>query len=159
MLRPPGPQDVAALVRACGDADIANFTRVPVPYAEGDALDFLRGAADTWAAGTSVVFVIAGSADELLGTCGLMLGATHGELGYLVAPWARRRGVATEAMSILTAWAHKERGLPRVVAKIEDVNLASIAAARAAGYRQFGDGFELELKGTSRKMHYYEHCA
>src|SRR3712207_6850158 len=45
--------------------------------------------------------------------------AAEAELGYMVAPHARRRGVATEALLLLTRWAFEERGIQRAVLHID----------------------------------------
>jgi ribosomal-protein-alanine N-acetyltransferase len=56
------------------------------------------------------------------------------ELGYVVAPAARGRGVATETLRLLTAWALDEVGAERVELRISVENVGSQKAARRAGY-------------------------
>ncbi len=66
------------------------------------------------------------------------------ELGYAVAPGARGRGVATEALRQLTQWAF-DQGMLRVVALISTDNPASSRVAEKAGYT---------LEGVLRSVHH-----
>jgi RimJ/RimL family protein N-acetyltransferase len=54
-------------------------------------------------------------------------------VAYAVLPQRRGEGVATEAVSTLTAWLHDERHAV-VEANIADDNLASQAVARRCGF-------------------------
>jgi RimJ/RimL family protein N-acetyltransferase len=64
--------------------------------------------------------------------------AREAELGYLVAPWARRRGVATSALLQLTRWAFEDRGILRAYLRINVGNDASRGVARRCGYTYEG---------------------
>ncbi|HEU4424080.1 MAG TPA: GNAT family N-acetyltransferase, partial [Pilimelia sp.] len=57
------------------------------------------------------------------------------EIGYWVAPWARRRGVATAAATALANWAFA-RGHARLELLTEPENVASQRVALAAGFRR-----------------------
>lgn len=56
------------------------------------------------------------------------------ELGYMVGPQARGRGVGTELLRLLTSWAFDEAGALRVALIIDTQNPASIRVAEKAGY-------------------------
>ncbi len=60
----------------------------------------------------------------------------RGEIGYWTSPWARRQGVATRALQLLSGWALDPQGLGlrRLELYAEPVNLASQEVARRAGY-------------------------
>ena len=60
------------------------------------------------------------------------------ELGYVVAPAARGRGVAGEMLRQLTAWALAEAGAQRIVLIIDVENAASSRVAERAGYTREG---------------------
>ena len=60
------------------------------------------------------------------------------ELGYMVGPNARGRGVATEMLRQLTRWALDEAGALRIVLIINAGNPASIRVAEKAGYVREG---------------------
>lgn len=66
--------------------------------------------------------------------------AEHGtaKIGYRVAPRARGRGVAREAVAAVTGWAFAEREVVRVQLEHAVANVASCRVALAAGFRLEG---------------------
>ena len=68
------------------------------------------------------------------------------ELAVWVVPQARGRGLARRALALTGRWLLEECGLERVGLLIVPANVASIRAARAAGYREEGvlRGYTLE---------------
>ena len=60
------------------------------------------------------------------------------ELGYAVHPAFRRRGVATRAIGLASSWALGEGGFARVELGAKRHNVASLHAARAAGFTEEG---------------------
>jgi RimJ/RimL family protein N-acetyltransferase len=60
------------------------------------------------------------------------------ELGYVVASAARGRGVATEALRLLTAWSFTELGALRIELFISVENNASQRVAGRCGYVREG---------------------
>ena len=76
-----------------------------------------------------------------------------GEIGYWVAPWARRRGVAGAALGLLSGWAIGHLGLERLQLKADLRNEASQAVAIRAGFRREGVlRSYVEMKGERRDM-------
>jgi ribosomal-protein-alanine N-acetyltransferase len=129
--------DVPAIVAICDDPEVARFTRVPSPYTEQDARDFLAGR--VMEAETSFAIVSADDSGEVLGSMGLRdAGEGRGEVGYLVAAPARGRGVATRALRLLSEWALREGGLARVQLYTRTDNPASQRVAQGAGFRREG---------------------
>lgn len=61
----------------------------------------------------------------------------HAEVGYWIAPWARRRGYAVEATRMITAHLFRQ-GFHRVHLLIATGNHASQAVARRAGFTEEG---------------------
>jgi RimJ/RimL family protein N-acetyltransferase len=59
----------------------------------------------------------------------------HGtaELGWWTAPGHRGLGVASAAAGLIVAWARRDLGLARVMARCPATNAASVAVARRAG--------------------------
>ena len=64
--------------------------------------------------------------------------AQEAEAGYILAPWARGRGVAGRALSLLTEWALVELALERVELRISVDNLPSIRVAEHCGFVREG---------------------
>ncbi|HEX2208435.1 MAG TPA: GNAT family N-acetyltransferase [Longimicrobium sp.] len=59
------------------------------------------------------------------------------EAGWVLAPWAHGRGLATEAVRAALAWADAHLAAPRTVCLISPENAASIHVAGKCGYREF----------------------
>lgn len=140
-VRPVEPRDLEAVVAACQDPDIQRWTTVPSPYGPEDAERFLRISQEGLATGEHVVCVITDDADtELLGAVGFSLDRADlvGQVGYWVAPEARRRGAATRAVRLLCRWAFEELGLGRMELYAAVENPASNAVARACGFQHEG---------------------
>src|SRR5262249_39239390 len=60
------------------------------------------------------------------------------EIGYWVAPWARRRGVATAATRVLSDWAFDHRAVERLELLAAKENVGSQRVALAAGFTREG---------------------
>jgi RimJ/RimL family protein N-acetyltransferase len=75
----------------------------------------------------------------LVGTGGLSLrsGRMGPEIGYSIAPWARRNGYAAEAAHALAEWGLAQ-GAPRVHLFADVRNTASQAVAVRAGFTREG---------------------
>lgn len=136
LLRPWAPGDVPEVERACQDPDIQRWTLVPAPYSRADAEAFVGGSAGRWADGMPSFAAVDAGSGELLGSFGVVGVSDEGdtEIGYWVAPWARRRGVATRGMRMLSRWLLESVGSPRLVWHAVVGNVASRRAAEAAGY-------------------------
>lgn len=80
----------------------------------------------------------------------------QGEIGYWVADWARGNRVARRAVELLSDWALNELGLSRLLLRIERENVASIAAALAAGAQPTGITVDEEVRDRARNYGIYE---
>ena len=60
------------------------------------------------------------------------------EVAYVIAPPARGRGIATEAVRLLAEWGFDHLKLQRIELKIHPENVASIRVAEKAGFRREG---------------------
>lgn len=126
-----------ALVRACSDPLVSRYTSVPVPYTREDAVRFI----DAGRSATALPLAAVDPLDpgEVLGAVGLhAVSRTRrkGEIGYWTAPWARERGVATEALQLLSRWALDTLGLERLDLYAEPENEASHRVAERAGFER-----------------------
>lgn len=59
------------------------------------------------------------------------------EAGWVLAPWAHGRGLATEAVRAIIAWAAQHLRSRRIVCMIAPDNVASVRVALKCGYKEF----------------------
>jgi RimJ/RimL family protein N-acetyltransferase len=140
--------DVAAMF---DDADVLRFTRVPTVVPDGWEREWLEFYEEGRRAGTREAFAVVDPGDGTFLGLGLAFGIDREgrqlELGYVVAPSARGRGVATETLRELTAWAFAELDALRIELWISAANEPSKRVAERAGYR---------YEGTLRSFHFKE---
>jgi RimJ/RimL family protein N-acetyltransferase/nitrite reductase/ring-hydroxylating ferredoxin subunit len=131
--------DAPAITAACQDPEIQRRVPIiPVPYTEADARRFILMTLQAWHDGTSCEFAIVDPAtDQYLGSVGLHLGPNprRHAIGYLVAPWARRRGVATRAVRLVARWGFERFGIQRLALWTLPGNVASQGVAERSGFR------------------------
>lgn len=134
--------DRDALVAIANDETIRRWTRVPSPYTDLDAENWFALTRTTRAAGHQAAFAVVDAGDdELLGSIDLRMNPADpaiAELGYMVGPRARRRGVATRAVELITEWAFGTLGIERVEILVDPRNEPSVRVAESAGYRREG---------------------
>ncbi len=124
-----------------GDPELLRFTRVPEPAPPGFARTWLDGYEAARREGSREAFAIV---DEAEGFLGLALApwidreTRTAELGYVVTPETRGRGVASEGLRQLTAWAFAEPGVLRLELLISVANTASKRVAQRCGYVREG---------------------
>jgi RimJ/RimL family protein N-acetyltransferase len=152
-LVPFAEEHLEAVGALLDDPDIVRFTRIPDPRPEG----FTRTWLDRYVAGrregTREAFAAVDADGRFLG---LALAPTidpegrEVELGYLVAPDVRGRGVATRMLALLTRWAFDEAGALRAALIIDVANPASERVAERCGYVREGVMRSVHLKGDVR---------
>jgi RimJ/RimL family protein N-acetyltransferase len=136
--------DVAALVE---DPDVLRFTRVPEPAPPGFARTWVARYEAGERDGSCAGFAAIDGAGAFLGLALAPQIDVEGrelELGYIVAPCARGRGVGTAMLRELTRWAFDEAGALRVSLMIDTANVASRGIAERCGY---------VLEGVQRSAH------
>jgi len=133
---------VEPLAALLADADAQRYLRVPVPVPPGFVDNWVRQYDAGRIDGTQEGFAIVDSADGSF--LGIAVMPQFGqetrtaELGYAVAPAARGRGVATQALRLLTDWALTELGALRLELLISIDNEPSKRVASACGYVREG---------------------
>jgi RimJ/RimL family protein N-acetyltransferase len=122
------------------DPDVVRYTPIPSPLPAGFGPAWLAREESGRADGTREAFAIVEDPEfHGIGVApSINVPAREAELGYLVAPWARRRGVATSALLQLTRWAFEDRGVLRAYLRINVGNDASRGVARRCGYTYEG---------------------
>jgi RimJ/RimL family protein N-acetyltransferase len=141
-LRPWGDADLDAMVAICRDPEVARFTRVPEPYTEADARVWIAAQPGRRRDGEGVALAIVdrpGAAP--VGSIGLHVDPADrdvAEIGYNVAPHARGRGLASEALRLVAGWALAEWRMGRLQLTTHVGNAASQRVAEKAGFRREG---------------------
>ena len=141
VLRAWEPGDVGWVHEACQDDDIARWTNIPWPYGEDDARSLVALSEHGRRMRTAALFAVTTPDGEPLGSAGLTFGdadSDGAEVGYWIAPGGRRRGAATAAVKVLTAWALGELGFARVALKTIVGNEGSERVAAGAGFEREG---------------------
>jgi RimJ/RimL family protein N-acetyltransferase len=139
-LRPYRRSDADDLVAGLNDELTRRFTPgIPNPYTRADAGWWIdQGAPRAFKTGGAAYAIADPTTDRLVGGIGLSNPRPDkalAEIGYWVAPQARGRGVATEAVSALAAWA-AEQEIHRLDLYTALENVASQRVAIAAGFRR-----------------------
>jgi len=136
------------------DPDLLRFTRIPEPVPPGFARTWLEGYEKARSDGSREAFAILGDKGDFLGMAfapQIDRRTRTAELGYVVAPDARGRGVATEALRRLTEWAFAELGMVRLELMISVENAASKRVAERCGYVREGVLRSLHFKQDLRE--------
>lgn len=135
------------------DPDVLRYTRFPDPPEPDFPREWLARYDAGRATGTKEAFAIEDARDGALLGVALMVDADRAagsaELGYLVAPAARGRGVATAAVKALTRWALDD-GLQRLTLLIDATNTGSRTVAERCGYALERVDHDAELRPGRR---------
>jgi [ribosomal protein S5]-alanine N-acetyltransferase len=130
------PADVDALAKYANNRRISvNLRdRFPHPYTRDIAQAFIRSVRERLPE-TAFALAVAG---EAVGGIGFVLQEdierVSAEIGYWLAEPFWGRGMATEAVRAMTAFAIEQHGLTRVYARVADWNAASIRVLEKSGY-------------------------
>lgn len=142
ILRPWRENDADAVFAACQDPEIVRWTTIPFPYEHKHAESYVGPmSADAWTHKTAVNFAVTDVAGTLVGSFGLVRMAplqSVAEVGYWVAPHARRQGVAVRAAAAVAEWALRDVGFARVELLAAQGNAGSRRVAERIGFRQEG---------------------
>lgn len=143
LLRAYEPTDAAENLHMFDDEESRRWTPAPDPYTREDSdlwcgriANLARTSGDglNWAAAD-------GETGRLVGSFGLKhtdWQARVTEVGYLVAPFARGRGVASEALAAISRWVLVEQGFHRLQLTAAVGNLASRRVADKCGFVEEG---------------------
>ena len=132
---------LGAVAAMLSDPDVLRFTRVPDPTPP----DFPQTWLETYEAGrrdgTREGFAAFDGDGRFVGVAlafGIDRDEGEAELGYIVAPAKRGRGLATAILRALTDWAFAETGVERIRLVVDVENPASLRVAERAGYVREG---------------------
>jgi|JI10StandDraft_1071094.scaffolds.fasta_scaffold17393_5 RimJ/RimL family protein N-acetyltransferase/DNA-binding CsgD family transcriptional regulator len=136
-LRAPRADDGDDITLGCQDPQNQLWTTIPVPYARGDADEWLakRPTPEAWWAYPTWAVTVPPS-DRWGGNIDLRPDGEGGaEVGYLLAPWARGHGHAARALRLVCAWAFSTLGVQAVTWYAFVGNEASRHTARRVGFQ------------------------
>ena len=140
VLRPFRPEDAADVAAACRDPDIPRYTLMPESLTEDGAREWIARRTAAWAHGLCSFAVTVGSDHRCVGQAGVGLVAElrRAEAFYWLEPASRGRGLATEALDVVTRWAFAEHGVRRAHLVTHLDNLSSQRVAQRCGYQREG---------------------
>jgi RimJ/RimL family protein N-acetyltransferase len=73
-----------------------------------------------------------------IGNIGHLLSAEEVEIGYFIVPNERKKGYATEAITIMVDYLFLSKTIERIQAKADPENIASCKALEKAGFKREG---------------------
>lgn len=138
VLRPFDEDDVPALTDMMNDEQVAAWTAVPQPYSEAGArrwIDEYAPAERTAGRGLDLA-VTEFLTQRLVGVIQLAKTNWHirsTELSYIVAPWARGEGYASEAALATAQWLFNDQKFERIELRTAADNTASQQVAQKIG--------------------------
>ncbi|MEU3276938.1 GNAT family N-acetyltransferase [Streptomyces antibioticus] len=138
VLRPLDEDDVPALAAMMNDEQITAWTSVPQPFGEEDARRWITeyAPAERTAGHGLDLAVTEFLTQRLVGV--IQLGRTNWhvrstELSYIVAPWARGEGYASEAALATAQWLFTDQKFERIELRTAADNTASQQVAQKIG--------------------------
>lgn len=152
VLRAPHEHDIDALANLANNANIATMvSRMPHPYTDADAADFVRRT-KIGAIGKCVYAITKADTGAFLGCCGVEPhpdGKTA-EIGYWLGEPYWNKGYATEACQVLTDMAFRTRDIDQIDARCRVMNVASRRVVQKCGFQFQGSGMadSLALGGS-----------
>lgn len=138
VLRPFDEDDVSGLAEMMNDEQVTAWTSAPHPYTEEDARNWIaRLAPAERAEGRGIVFAVTEFLTQRL------VGIVHlqntdwrvraSEIAYVIAPWARGEGYASEAALATAQWLFHDRKFERLELRTAADNAASQQVAQKIG--------------------------
>ena len=140
-LRHPKPNDAPAITRAINDWEVVRWlSRVPYPYQQTDAAEFIDRSEIAWAERNASRFVII-LKSEIVGGIGL---ERHDKslfnLGYWIARRHWNNGIATEAVFAIIDFAHEQLAASRITASCHEENQRSEKVLLKANFSRVETG-------------------
>jgi ribosomal-protein-alanine N-acetyltransferase len=138
------PSDKPALIEHLREKEIYNHTlRIPYPYTEADAKEWLTVVAKTTQQqGRAVHWAVRNAEDFLMGGCGFdgfQVGKSHrAEIGYWLAKPCWNRGIMTAVVQRICQYAFEEFALVKITAHVFATNPASARVLEKCGFEQEG---------------------
>jgi RimJ/RimL family protein N-acetyltransferase len=136
LLRLPEDRDSATVYMYGQDPDIEETAWLPIPFPcpRDVAIRTVHDLQKGWHGRHGLTLVITMSpAADMCGVLHLSADAAGvGEIGYGIAPQYRRQGLATRAITMVSAWAFAQLGLTRLEIVVTAPGIHGLASRRAA---------------------------
>ena len=143
-LRWPRICDAASVHKFCSQWEVARYTaRIPHPYPPGSAERFIYAAREANASGRDLTLVMtpAKGKSDAIGSISLeSRGADRLALGFVLAPEAWGKGLATEAAEAMIDAAFGLTPVVEILAGVRVENEASKAVLEKCGFALLGTG-------------------
>ncbi|MFG2782174.1 GNAT family N-acetyltransferase [Streptomyces prunicolor] len=138
VLRPLDEDDVPALTEMMNDEQVASWTDVPQPFTEAGARSWITNyAPNERTSGRGLGLAVTEFLTQrLVGVVQLTKTDWHvrsTELSYIIAPWARGEGYASEAALATAQWLFGDQKLERIELRTAADNTASQQVAQKIG--------------------------
>jgi RimJ/RimL family protein N-acetyltransferase len=152
-LEPLSEAHLGAVAAMLSDPDVLRFTRVPDPTPADFPQQWLAAYEAGRRDGTREAFAALDGDGRFVGLAlafGIDRAEAEAELGYIVAPEARGRGLGTAILRALTDWAFAETGVQRLQLFVDVENPASLRVAERSGYVREGVMRSVHVKNGRR---------
>ncbi|MCQ4082720.1 GNAT family N-acetyltransferase [Streptomyces sp. RB6PN25] len=138
VLRAYEEEDIPALTEMMNDELVTAWTSAPHPYTEDDARGWITGRAPAERSeGRGIVLAVGEFLTQrLVGTVHLRntdWRCRSAEVGYLIAPWARGEGYASEAVLAAAQWLFADQKFERLELRTAADNTAAQQVAQKIG--------------------------
>jgi [ribosomal protein S5]-alanine N-acetyltransferase len=138
-LRRSTPRDAQALFEMAHDPLVMQYMDWPAQLAQGEAWAFLDAAIQRWQDGSEYHWMIEdASTGAALGSINCRARGFAAEFGFLLAPRAWGRGLATESAQLLVGWLKGRPPIQRIWATTDAMNTRAGAVLERAGLRHEG---------------------
>ncbi|MGW7385480.1 GNAT family N-acetyltransferase [Streptomyces sp. NPDC054794] len=138
VLRPLDERDIEAFAEMMNDESVTAWTSAPQPYTKADARTWIADVAPAERAqGRGIVFAVTEFLTQRL------VGMVHlrntdwrvrsTEIAYVIAPWARGEGYASEAVLGIAKWLFHDQKFERLELRIGADNTAAQQVAEKVG--------------------------
>jgi RimJ/RimL family protein N-acetyltransferase len=132
--------DAAAIAESCRDPDIPRFTLMPEGMTKEQARQWVHRSLEWWPRGVARFAITIQPSDECAGQIGLQFdfSARRAEAFYWLDRRVRGRGMACEALNLVTEWAFQDHEIVRVQLVTHLDNEASQGVAKRCGFTREG---------------------
>jgi RimJ/RimL family protein N-acetyltransferase len=140
LLRPFKTSDARAVAEACSDPQIPRHTMMPEGLTEEQARQWIERGLEGWSYGLARFAITAPPSDRCLGQIGVQfdLRARRAETFYWLDQRQRGKGIASEALELVTGWAFRNFDVARVQLVTHLDNRASQRVAERCGFVREG---------------------